>query len=155
MLRNILYLGITTILFVMLIGGIFLYQIGFFNDTLEMKTIQTTEIADFLYVPDAPDLPDWEVKSVEGYNDQFTSPTCTIYFSNGIELVLSTSHMAFQGMTVKYIPLGTRTITLFYSEQEEIYQYKMRGLYYSFRMMEGRAEDLVVEYIKSSESNPI
>jgi hypothetical protein len=108
-----------------------------------------------LYVQDAPDLPAWEVKSVTGYNDHFTSPTCTIYFSNGIELMLSTSHMTFQGMDVMNIPLGTRTVTLFFSEQDRIYQYTMRGLYYSFRIMEGRAEDLVVEHIKSSESNPI
>lgn len=97
-------LGATAACFLLglLLFGTILYQTGYFRDDTSRAMIPLSDVPRVLNIAEMPHLPDWEVEKIQQYNDYFTSPTCTIYFTNGIELVLSKSQGSFDEAWIQY-----------------------------------------------------
>lgn len=102
-------------LLILLTFGTILYKIGFFKDDTSRTMISFSDIPKALYVKVMPRLPDWEVEKIQGYDDHFTSPTCTVYFTNGIEMLISTSPVSFSGKEPDETPIQYREGPFYYS----------------------------------------
>lgn len=132
-MKKIIISSIACVLLTLFILGLCLFRIGYFKDEATREMIQLSEISNKLYINDKPNLPDWEIEKIISYNDFFTSPTCTVYFSNGIELLLSTGPVNYSDM----------------DKLKEVYQYSEGRLYYSFKIMRKQEKEIMEQYLKT------
>ncbi|WP_435921420.1 hypothetical protein [Paenibacillus sp. DYY-L-2] len=128
-------LGATAACFLLslLIFGTILYKIGFFKDDTSRALIPYTDIPKVLHVEAMPRLPEWEVERIQEYDDHFTSPTCTVYFTNGIELLISTSPVSFSGKEPDESPI----------------QYQDGPFYYSLKPQKEQDHEVIESYLKT------
>ncbi|MCR8641987.1 hypothetical protein NV379_04895 [Paenibacillus sp. N1-5-1-14] len=132
--------------------GLFLYRNGYFNENISRREIQSSDIPNILLVKVMPVIPDWEIDKIVEYNDHFTLPTCTIHFTNGLQLLLSRSPMQFKEMDQTLTTIGNTTYTLFSNNQNKVYQYNTGMLYYSFQTTRGPNEEVIEAYLRTKSS---
>ncbi|MCF2946035.1 hypothetical protein [Paenibacillus tarimensis] len=146
-MKKIILGCIAVVLLIPVLIGVYVYRIGFLDDKQSTTTIEISDIPAAMYVTAEPVMPDWKVKKVTAYNDGFVSPTCTIYFTNDIELLLSTSPVTYPGMD--QLLVNTNLYEVYVDEQDAVFQYFSGGYYYSFKTKRGTNEQLVQQYIMS------
>lgn len=148
-MKKIIISSIACVLLVLFILGLWLLGIGYFKDEATREMIQLSEISNKMYINDKPNIPDWEIEKISAYNDYFTSPTCTVYFSNGIELLLSTGPVNYSGMNQIQEEIGKNEYKTFISKPAKVYQYNEGRLYYSFRIMREQEKEIMEKYLKT------
>ncbi|WP_146240933.1 hypothetical protein [Paenibacillus sambharensis] len=146
-MKKIIMVCIAVVLLIPVLIGVYVYRIGFLDDEQSTTTIEISHIPAAMYSTAEPIMPDWEVKKVTAYNDGFVSPTCTLYFTNDVELLLSTSPVTYSGMY--QLLVNTSLYEAYVDEQDAVFQYFSGGYYYSFKTKRGTNEQLVQQYIMS------
>lgn len=148
-MKKIIISLIACVILILIIFGLWLYGIGYFRDDATRERIPLFEIPNKLYINQKPNIPDWEIEKILMYNDLFTSPICTVYFSNGIELLLSTRPTNYSGMDQSQEKIGTNEYKTFTNKLDKVYQYNEGRLYYSFRIMREQEKEIMEKYLKT------
>lgn len=148
-MKKILITSIACVLLILISIGLWFYGIGYFRNDITREMIQLSEIPNKLYINDKPNIPNWEIENIIAYNDYFTSPTCTIYFSNGIELILSTRPLIYSSMDQSQEIMEKNKYKVYINKIDKVYQYNEGSLYYSFRIMKEQEKDILEKHLKT------
>ncbi|MBB6636039.1 hypothetical protein [Cohnella thailandensis] len=131
MRKRIVGIAAGAVLLLVLVG-IGLFRIGVFKDDTVRELIPLFAVPAALHIPYQPDLPDWEIGKIERYDDRFASPTCTVTFANGIELLLSTSPVTF--------PENNRS---------PVIQFSKGNLHYAFQASGEQERAIIENYLEN------
>lgn len=151
-MKKIILSSVATVLLLIATVGFILHRTV--NEDVSRRWISVTEIPGILKIGKSPDIPEWEVQKIMAYDDHFTAPTCTVYFANGIEMLLSTGSVGFEGMNENQMLIGNDKYTVFRSKSDKVYQYPEEGVWYSLKTTRGAEEEIIEAYLKARSVEP-
>ncbi|RUS45830.1 hypothetical protein [Cohnella sp. AR92] len=149
-MRRLVLIGSLLIVLVLLAAGWSLNRMGVFRvfqDDTSIQIIQVQDIPQALNMKASLKLPDWEIEKAEARDDHFTSPTCTIYFSNGIKLLLSISPNRYSGME-QNTQIGKYIYIVFSKDERKVYQFSQGRLQYNFQTHSAKQEEELKKYLE-------
>ncbi|GIO31733.1 MULTISPECIES: hypothetical protein [Paenibacillus] len=151
-MKKIILSFVATVLLLITMLGFILHRTV--NEDISRRWIGVTEIPGILKIGTVPNIPEWEIKKIMAYDDHFTAPTCTVYFANGIELLLSTGSVGFEGMDENQTLIGNRKYTVFGNKNDKVYQYPEKGVWYSLKTARGAKEEIIEAYLQARNVEP-
>ena len=100
------------------------------------KSISLQQVREVLGVEEDLPLPDeWEIDSIEQYNDGFVSPSVMIQYTNGVKIRLSKSKwdLSKEFNNSQSVQLGNQQIQRYSNAKEDGYVLKIRNIYYAIQ----------------------